>query len=441
MKIFDSKYVKELLILALPILMGNLGMILIGAGDCFVAGRYSTHALAAISIATSIHATVCVLGMGLLISISPILANIRGSKNSAKKYFYPTIRFSMFVAFVLMMVSIAYIPFLKYLGYEPSLLHDIKVYTLVISFSTYGMFLHLAVKEFLQSYEIVSFPNLITIAAVFFNVVLAYILAFGLFGFPSMGLLGLAVAAVIVRSIGGFILYLYCEYKFSFTNFHDKKYYKQLFKVGFPISIAMMIEFLSFNSMAILLGRIAGIYAAAQSVILTLANTAFMVPLGISNALAVKVGYANGAKNYKEMMAYIKNGLGMTVCFMLFASVIFATCARPLASIFTADKALIAIIVPAMYVVAAFQVSDGLQVSIAGIFEGLRRTKIVMIANLLTYFIIGVPFGYACALHFKAHLFAYWAAFSTSSYLLSSTLIVFLIINLRRIKHEFVIPK
>ena len=82
MKIFERKYIKELFILAWPIIMGNLGHILLGAVDCFVGGRYSTDALAAISIATSIHATLMMLGIGLTVRISPLLCNYRGARQT-----------------------------------------------------------------------------------------------------------------------------------------------------------------------------------------------------------------------------------------------------------------------------------------------------------------------------------------------------------------------
>ena len=88
-------------------------MILLGAVDCFVGGRYSTSALAAISIATSIHATVMMFGVGLTVSISPLLSNYRGAKIGTKKYFYPTVKFALIMATILMFATFAYIPLLK----------------------------------------------------------------------------------------------------------------------------------------------------------------------------------------------------------------------------------------------------------------------------------------------------------------------------------------
>ena len=162
-------YAKELLNIAFPIIMGNLGFILIGAGDVLVAGHHSTDTLAAISIATAITNCIQTFGIGLIASVSPLLSNFRGEKKSAKKYFFPTIRFSMLLAFIVMFAVLAVIPLIDYLKFEPRLVPMIKEYVFVTAFATFGGYLHAALKEFLQAFEIVLFPNLVTVFSVFLN--------------------------------------------------------------------------------------------------------------------------------------------------------------------------------------------------------------------------------------------------------------------------------
>lgn len=437
-KIFEYKYIKELFTLALPIIMGNLGMILLGAIDCFVGGRFSTEALAAISISTSIHATIMMFGVGLMVSISPLLSNKRGEKIGTKKYFYPTLRFAFFMGIVMMFVTLSYIPFLKYLNYEQNLLHDIQQFTFILAFSTIGGQLGVALKEFLQSYEIVVFPNFMMIVSVFLNLILNYIFVFGMYGFPQMGVAGIALATACVRTFIAIALLIFCFYNFSFKNFAEFDYYKQIFRIGLPISAAIMIEFLAFNYIAIILGRVSGIYAAAHNVILVLSSTSFMIPMGISNALAVKVGYANGSRNYPEMIKYIKNGMGVSVLFMSMAAIIFALFPAQLAEIFTTDKNLVSIIVPVMYIVAAFQITDGIQASLGGIYKGLKRTNFVMISNFIGYLVIGLSLGTYLGIVKKMYLTGCWLAISIASVILCAILITFLCIILKRLKKEYV---
>jgi len=436
-RIFEYKYIKELFQLALPIIMGNLGLILLGAGDCFVAGRYSTEAIASISIATSINATVMMLGIGLMFSVSPLLSNKRGAKESTKKYFYPSIKFAVISGLILMLVTFAYIPLLDLIGLERQLLYNVKIFTFIVALSSVPAQINVTIKEFLQSYEIVFIPNILLIISVFFNIFLNYIFVFGMFGLPQMGVAGIAVSTTIVRTTLSIILLTFCLVNFKFKKYKDSEYYKQILKIGLPISSAIIIEFLAFNYIAVLLGKVSGIYAAAHNVILVLSSTSFMIPMGISNAMAVKVGVANGAKNYEELIKYIKNGTGVASLFMLLAGIVFAIFPEKLASLFTQDKELLAVIIPVMYIVAAFQVTDGLQVSLSGIYKGLKKTKFVMLSNCIGYLIIGVTLGFYLGIVRKMYLTGCWLAISISSVILCFILMFFLIFILKRLKKEY----
>ena len=163
-------YAKELLNIALPIIMGNLGFFLIGAGDVLIAGHHSTDTLAAISIATAITNCIQTFGIGLISSVSPLLSNFRGEKKSAKKYFYPTLRFAMLLSVIVMFAVLAFIPVIDYLKFDPKLVPMIKQYMFVTAFATFGAYLHAALNEFLQAFEVVVFPNLVTAIAVFLNI-------------------------------------------------------------------------------------------------------------------------------------------------------------------------------------------------------------------------------------------------------------------------------
>ncbi|MBR3889972.1 MATE family efflux transporter [bacterium] len=431
MKIFDTKYLKELFKLALPIIMGNLGIVLLGAADCLVAGRYSTQALASVSIANAIHSIVLMLGIGLTSGVSPLLSNKRGEKVSAKKYFFPSIRFALLLSVLLMAITFSYIPLLDNLGFEPSLLKDIKAYTFVVGLTIFAVELHVVLKEFLQAYEIVFIPNLLTILSVFLNLFLNYAFVFGKFGFPELGVVGLAVATGIVRITNSSVLLGFCLYNFKFKNYKEKDYYHQLVKIGLPISAATMIEFFAFNYIAIVLGKISGAYAAAHNIILTFINVSFMIPFSISNALAVKVGYTNGAKNYSEMFKYIKNALGIVFLFMLLASICFILFTKPLVSVFTTDKNLLKLIIPIVPVIALFQLTDGLQATLGGIFRGLKKTQLVMVANFMTYLVVGISLGTYLGIYKKLYLLGCWCAICVSSFLLSTILITYLIKTLK----------
>lgn len=191
-----------------------------------------------------------------------------------------------------------------------------------------------------------------------------------------MGAIGLAIASFTVRYFMGLALLFYCLGLMRFRNYHDKRYYKNLMTIGLPISLAILVEFIAFNSIAIFMGRVAGVYAAAQNLICTLTTVSFMVPLAISNAIAVKVGFANGAKHFPELKNYSVIGILLSVGFMMCSAVIFCSFPHFLVSLFTKDITLIKICVPVLYIVSIFQIFDGLQVALAGIYKGIKKQKL-----------------------------------------------------------------
>lgn len=427
-------YAKELLNIALPIIMGNLGFILIGAGDVLIAGHHSTDTLAAISIATAITNCIQTFGIGLIASVSPLLSNFRGERKSAKKYFFPTIRFSMFLSVLVMFAVLASIPLIDYLHFEAKLVPMIKQYMFVTAFATFGGYLHAALKEFLQAFEIVLFPNLVTVFSVFLNIALNIILVFGLGPIPSLGVLGLAVASFIVRYFMGFALLIYCFSVMNFNNYKDFDYYKSLIKIGIPISCAIMVEFIAFNSIAIIMGRVSGVYAAAQNLVCTLTTVSFMVPLAISNAIAVKVGFANGAGNIKDLKRYSFVGVVMSVGFMLCSAFIFATFPQFLVKLFTQDNNLIKISIPVLYILSVFQVFDGLQVALSGIFKGMKRTGVVLISNFVAYWLISLPLGYTLAFHFHLNLRGFWYGLASAAIILCAMMSVMLLKSIKKME-------
>lgn len=414
--------------------MGNLGFILIGAGDVLIAGHHSTDTLAAISIATAITNCIQTFGIGLIASVSPLLSNFRGERKSAKKYFFPTIRFSMFLSVLVMFAVLASIPLIDYLHFEAKLVPMIKQYMFVTAFATFGGYLHAALKEFLQAFEIVLFPNLVTVFSVFLNIALNVILVFGLGPIPSLGVLGLAVASFIVRYFMGFALLIYCFSVMNFNNYKDFDYYKSLIKIGIPISCAIMVEFIAFNSIAIIMGRVSGVYAAAQNLVCTLTTVSFMVPLAISNAIAVKVGFANGAGNIKDLKRYSFVGVVMSVGFMLCSAFIFATFPQFLVKLFTQDNNLIKISIPVLYILSVFQVFDGLQVALSGIFKGMKRTGVVLISNFVAYWLISLPLGYTLAFHFHLNLRGFWYGLASAAIILCAMMSVMLLKSIKKME-------
>lgn len=427
-------YIKDLLNIALPIIMGNLGFMMIGVGDVIVAGRHSTDTLAAISIATAILNCIAMFGIGILSTISAILSNYRGAQKEPEKYFYPSLKFAFVLSIITGVVILASIPLIDKLGFEARLVPYIKDYFFVTAFAMFGGYLHFMAKEFLQAFEIVVFPNILTVLCIFLNLGLNILFVFGYGPIPSMGVIGLAIASLITRYFMGIVLFIYCFKKVKIKHHKDKNYYFDLLKVGIPASAAVMIEFIGFNAVTVILGRISGIYAAAHNIVCTLTSISFMIPLAIGNAAAVKIGYANGAKYYKSLKRYAFTAIWICVAFMSCSALCVGLFPEFLIKLFTKDTELIDVCIPIVYVLCAFQVFDGLQAALCGIFKGLKQTSIVMISNFIAYWLISIPLGCYFGLKLKMNLIGFWYSLGISAIVLCSIMLTSL---LRKFNREY----
>lgn len=398
--------------------MGNLGFILIGLGDVVIAGRHSTDTFASISIANAFMSCLLTFGVGLICGVSPLLSNYRGQKKSIKKYFFPSIRFSMSLAVIILTVILGCTAIIPLMGFEEKLVPDIQNYMLITAFSIFGVYLHACLKDFLQAFEIVFFPNLVTIFCVFLNVLLNIIFVFGFGPIPSLGVTGLAIASFIVRYVMAFVLLWYCYHIMQLRDYHEKGYYRALMNIGLPISLAILVEFVAFNSIAIFMGRVSGVYAAVQNLVCTLTTVSFMVPFAISNAIAVKTGFANGAGDVEDLKKYSYVGVSMGVCFMICSAIVFSTFPHQMISLFTKDANLVKITIPVMYVLSVFQIFDGLQISLAGICKGVKQTDIVLLANFIAYWCVSIPVGYILAFKFNMSLSGFWIGLAIAAVIL-----------------------
>ena len=410
-----KNYIKELLILAIPLFIGSLGHTLLGATDVLVVARYSIDSLSAISIANSIIFTIFIFGIGITTAISIILSNIRGAKNSTKKYLSSTLFFSLLLSVIFTILCYFSKFFIPYMGFESKLVPYIQEYTAIVSFSMFGIFFFEGIKQFLQAYEIVNFPNIIILCTVLINLVFDIIFVFGIEGFiPPMGSKGAAIATLLVRTIMGLILFAALSKHIKNMKKIDFSFIKNIIKTGLPIGIALVLEFLAFNIITILIAQEAGILAAVHSILITIASATYMVPLSTSTAISVKVAYYYGANQPQEIKNYSYAAFFIGVGFMVFTSIILTIFPKQIISLFTTDFQVITLILPIISVVAAYQIFDGIQAITSGILKGFKKTKTVSLTVLASYWFVGAPVAAVLVYKYNFSLRGFWIALAIS---------------------------
>jgi len=431
------KNIKSLLGFAAPIIFGQLGQMLIGAGDVFVAARHGVNTVASISIANAIITIVFMTGFGLLLSISPVLSKTRGEKADINKFLNVTLLYAVVLAIIFMIITLSLVPIIPLMGFEKVLVPHIQEYIYICSFSFLGAYIYHALKEFLQAYEKVLFANTVAILAVFLNLIIAWTLVFGCKFFPSIGVQGLAISTLIVRSLMGLALIIYCHKFFKKDLYFDKQYLKKILNIGYPISLSLLLELSAFSFVTILVGNINSVQVAAHSIVVTFASISFMVPLAISNALGVRIGYAYGAKNYQDIKDNLIAALCLSLAVMSVFALMFLIFPEGLMAIFSTDKNIIITGSGLLFIAALFQIFDGTQITLSGALRGLGSTKPILFTMLFGYWAVGLPLGIYLAFVKHLKIYGLWIGLAVALFTCSLVFSAVLIKKLKKCFSDF----
>lgn len=434
-----KKTIYDILKLSLPILGGNLSQILIGLSDTIVAGRYSTIALGAVSVASAIVMTLTIAAIGLILSISPVIANLRGAGVKSKKYFKLSILFSIFVSIPFVIILELLIAKIELIGLAPELILPVKTYLEVCAWSIIPIGIFCAIKEFLQAFENVVFANSLMFFMVFLNLVLNIVFAFGystpLFSIPEMGVFGLALATTLSKTISAIFMVLYCLPLFFDKFNYSKRFLKDLIKTGYPISIAMFMEFLGFNLTAVIIGKFCALFAGVHNIVLSIANMTFMICLSVSSATSIKIGLFNGKKDKKSIIQYSVASITivLTICLVSFIILIFW--ADNIIKLFSKDPEVLTLAKQLLIFVMCFLFFDGLQCACVGILKGLKDTKVIMLAMCLGYLLIAIPLGSYLAFYHNHVLDGYWLGLACALFMVALITGIKVVLDIKRLEY------
>ncbi|WP_408097831.1 MATE family efflux transporter [Peredibacter sp. HCB2-198] len=404
----------QLLIFALPIIFGQLGLMLVGTGDMIIAGRYSRECLAAIGLAISIANPIQISILGMQFAISPLLAQKRGNGESVDDYFWTVTLYSFFVGLVSFLLTYLSVQIVPWLNYGDKLEPIILDYILITSFSSFGLCFYQSSKEFFQSQEKTLAANILAMLAVFVNLYFNYSFVYGVYGMPELKEQGLAWASLMVRmfmAIGLFVM----TYKYwKSSKKINWNFMKDLLRLGTPITAALFFEIMAFCAVTLFVGKFDAIQTAANNLALNIGSLAFMIPMSISAAVGVKVGHAFGEKNYANVRIYSQVSLFASFCFTLMTGLFFYLFPQIVMGLYTDDNLVIDFGKKLLFWVACFQLFDGAQVTIAGILRGLSITKASSLAIFTGYWLIGIPLGYYLGFFSGLEAQGFWVGLATS---------------------------
>lgn len=405
---------KDLLKFAVPIIIGQLGLMLVGTGDMIIAGRYSRECLAAIGLAISIANPIQIALLGFCFSISPLLAQKRGNGEKMDKYFWTVLIYCLIISVVSCILTFLSFKLVPLFGFSENLSSIITEYLIITSFSSFGLCLFQAMKEFFQSMEKIFASNTFAISAAIVNVGLNYALVFGEFGMPELKESGLAWASLAVRTFMGAGLF-FVAFKWWKSPFKiDWSFMKELSKLGGPITLSLFFEIMAFCSVTLFVGKFPEVQTAANNLALNIGSLAFMIPMSISAAVSVKVGHAYGERNNHSIHVYSQVSLFASFVFTLCMGLLFYFFPHWIMSLYTDDVLVLDWAKKLLFWVACFQLFDGAQVTIAGILRGLSITRAASISIFTGYWLIGIPLGYYLGFHGGLEAQGFWIGLALS---------------------------
>lgn len=407
--------------LAIPLVLTQAGQIIVHLVDNAMVGRVGTTELAAAAFANSIFMTVMIFGIGIFLGITPLIGHASGAKNNTKVA--ETIKNGLILAafIVIFLTAISWtltylMPYMK----QPTEVYQAAVpYYRLLTLSLIPFLVFILFKQIGEGIGNTIIAMIATIASNVLNIILNYVLIFGKWGFPEMGLVGagyatfisriamalLIVIGLIVSKKTGFYLKLVPVAKASIQGIIHT------FKIGLPIAGQMVVEISSFALGAIMMGWIGDVQLAAHQVALGMASFTFMIANGVAMASTIRVSYQLGRRDFGSMERVAMSAVHIVLAYMLFCGVLFLLFRNELPRIFSPDLPVIAQAATLLIIAAVFQVFDGLQVICLGILRGFADVKVPMIIATISYIFIGIPVSYIAAFTFNLGAEGIWYGF------------------------------
>ena len=427
--------------LAAPVMLGMLGHTFVSFIDNIMVGQLGTAELAAVSLGNSFMFIAMSLGIGFSTAITPLIAEADSSNKFIKAK--STFKHGLFLCTVLGIIMFLGVYFSKpllYLMKQPEEVVGLALpYLDLVAFSLIPLIIFQAYKQFSDGLSMTKYPMYATIIANLVNVLLNYLLIFGKFGFPELGIVGAAYGTLVSRII--MVLYLWWllakkdRSKKLVTNIKlfvlDKLMLRKIISLGAPSAMQMFFEVAIFTAAIWLSGLLGKNPQAANQIALNLSSMTFMVAMGLSVASMVRVGNQKGLHNYKELRRIAFSIFLLGIILATIFGLLFFIFHKQLPHLYvdlndiqnyTDNMEVVSIAAQLMIAAAFFQISDSIQVLVLGALRGLQDVKIPTLLTFISYWVIGFPISYYFGKEEQYGSFGIWlgllAGLTTASILL-----------------------
>lgn len=424
---------RALLLIAIPIVLSELAWMLMSVVDTVMVGHLSPVAIGAVGLSSSLFHAPVIFGIGLLLGLDTFISQAygRGDYDECHRWLAQGVYLACFISLPLMLIVYSIPALFMDWGVNPAVAQQADGYLRVLSWSTLPLLVYAAFRRYLQGVGTVKPVTFALVSANLVNFVGNWVLIYGKWGFPPMGVRGSAVSTCAARVyMAGFLVIVAWRHERRrghplFRHWARPKWARlgELLRLGGPAATQVLFEIGAFSAATVFAGKLSAQALAAHQIALNCASVTFMVPLGISAAAAVCVGHAIGAKDSARARRMGWLAIGLAASFMALMALLLTAFPRPILHIYTQDEGVLKIGAPLLALAAAFQIFDGVQTAATGALRGLGQTRVPMVLNLTGYWAFGIPLGYWLCFHGGAGIFGVWIGLTLALIFIASLLL------------------
>ncbi|MGD0481965.1 MAG: MATE family efflux transporter [Terracidiphilus sp.] len=429
-----SQELRAMLTLAVPVVLSELGWMAMGVVDTIMVGRLGPAAIGAVALGNAICYTPSIFGIGLMLGLDTLVAQAYGREDhdECHRWLAQGVYLACIAAVPIMIgVWLASLGFTHF-GIAAEVAGPASGYLRLLNWGTLPLLLYGATRRYLQGVGQVRVITVTYVLANLINWFLNWVLIYGKLGFPALGVNGSAISTAFSRVTMAVAL-LGFAWRYERGRGHPLFHHwaapqaarlKRLLKLGAPAAGQILLEVGAWNLATLSAGYLTPVSLATHQIVLNYASVTYMVPLGISAAAAVSVGHAVGAGDAARARRAGWMALGLGTSFMLLAALAFLLWPRPLIELFSRDPRVLAVGPGLLGIVAAFEVFDGIQTVSTGALRGLGETQAPMWANLVGYWVLGLPLGFFLCFGLKWGIYGLWIGLTLALIVIALALIM-----------------
>lgn len=396
--------ISQSFLLAYPVMLSQLGHVMMGVADNVMVGHIGARELAAAGLGNVAFNVLLLFGIGVSYAITPLVATSHGEGNI--KSVNETARHGLVINVLNSLALVTFVFFGKELLYhidQPQEVVTLAIpYLEIITFSVIPVLVFQTFRQFSEGLSNTWMPMVIVLSCNVLNIGLNYLLIFGHAGFPAMGLNGAGWATFISRIVMGISIVLYLYYAPRFKDYRPVftlgKYSKELFvkmlHIGIPAGLQFIFEVAAFDFSLVMMGWLGTKALAAHQIAINMATISYMTTSGLAAAATIRVSSELGKGDMVALRRVAFVLLGMALALMSVWAIVFITGKALLPHLYVNDMEVITIAGPLVVIAGLFQLSDGMQVVCIGALRGLQDVKVPSVFIFISYWVIGLPLGY-----------------------------------------------